>query len=123
VTESTSDSYETKHIKEEDKKRIEDILSKYKKSYHVPEVQEDHKLSNKVIQKYSTNWLNEFIIIFIRSTINNLKDYFLQGVRMFQTLFMALLIGLIFLNIKSNQKSIQDRVGVLFFLVLKYYPH
>lgn len=34
-----------------------------------------------------------------------------------QTLFMALLCGLIYLNLGNDQKSTQDRQGSLFFIV------
>lgn len=120
VTLTTVDTAEGKKNKEEDQERINQIVeyANQKIKYEFPPVSDDLALKNQKIRKYSTNWLNECVVVFIRAFINIMRDRMLTFARLFQAVFMGLLVGLIYLQMDRNQESVQDRVGVIFFILV-----
>lgn len=122
VTKETNQSTEELQTKrKEDIERIKKVLDYNEKTLvvEIPNSPSDFDFEKQKIQKYSTWWINEFIVLFIRCTINNLRDRVLTVARIFQVISMSLLVGLIFLQTKRNQAGIQNRIGSLFFILIK----
>ncbi|KAL9649908.1 hypothetical protein ABK040_011381 [Willaertia magna] len=67
---------------------------------------------------YGSSWWLQFIVIFWRSFINVMRDRVLTVARFIQSVIFAVLIGLIFLRLGYNQRGVQNRLGVLFFVLL-----
>jgi hypothetical protein len=60
----------------------------------------------------------QFRLLFSRSFKEVARDKFATVIRLFQTLFFAILVGLIYLNMGNGQASVVSRVGLLFFLCI-----
>ena len=116
ITESTSDTGEGKKLKQEDNERIEKILTNYNHTEVAPSV--DHLKTDIKKAKYNANWFTQFFVVMARAFVNILRDKILTFSRLFQNLAMAILVGLIFLQIGYDQQSVQDRNGVLFFCLV-----
>eukprot|EP01121_Diplochlamys_sp_Union-15-3_P009968 TRINITY_DN274_c0_g1_i2.p1 TRINITY_DN274_c0_g1~~TRINITY_DN274_c0_g1_i2.p1 ORF type:complete len:571 (+),score=60.37 TRINITY_DN274_c0_g1_i2:290-2002(+) len=67
--------------------------------------------------EYATNVFVQFACLLKRNLTNILRTPTVTYIQLFQTIFMALLVGSIFFDVKLNQGSIQDRVGALFFIL------
>jgi ATP-binding cassette, subfamily G (WHITE), eye pigment precursor transporter len=120
VTEEASDSMHKKKTKEEDTKRIETILSAYEKvEVEIPPLENELRMKKlKKVSSYSTNWFNELFVLFLRAMLNNLRDRMLTFARLFQVLTMGLVVGFLYLQVSNNQKSIQDKIGAMYFIML-----
>ncbi|KAF0973210.1 hypothetical protein FDP41_008417 [Naegleria fowleri] len=116
ITESTSDTDEGKKMKQEDNDRIEKILNHYKHVEIAPST--SHLETDIKKAKYNANWFTQFFVVMARAFVNILRDKILTFSRLFQNVVMALLVGLIFLQIGHDQQSVQDRNGVLFFCLI-----
>lgn len=77
------------------------------------EMKQDFKM-----RKYQSSWVTQFAVVFWRSMVNIARDRLLFFARLFQTIIMAVLVGLIYLRLGYTQRNIQDRTGVLFFSML-----
>lgn len=66
---------------------------------------------------FAVSWLKQLSCLCYRTFTNWVRSPMSTYVSLFQTLFMALLVGSIYFQIKNNQGSIQDRVGSLFFVI------
>ncbi|KAJ1844670.1 hypothetical protein LPJ70_002849, partial [Coemansia sp. RSA 2708] len=64
------------------------------------------------------NWFYEYSTLARRDWVNILRNVpFLSG-QIVQSIFMALLIGFMFFYLKHDAKSVQNRLGVLFIIVV-----
>ena len=63
-------------------------------------------------------WIGQFFWVYQRSIINSFRNQFMLILRVFQTLFTAILLGVIYFNIGDDQSTISDRTGVLFFAII-----
>jgi hypothetical protein len=74
-----------------------------------------HELdSSKFFQRasgFANQWMTEATVLYKRSTINLARDPLLTRARFFSTVFPAVLMGLIFLGLTDNQRSIQGKIG------------
>lgn len=61
-------------------------------------------------------WYTDFLILVFRAFMNKYRDFWGIAFQIFPTLFLAVLISLIFRDLGYEQRSIQDRTGVLFFI-------
>jgi ABC-2 type transporter len=81
-----------------------------------------HQLdSSKFFQRdsgFANRWMTEAAVLYKRSTINLARDPLLTRARFFSTVFPAVLMGLIFLGLTNNQRSIQGKIGGLFFCIM-----
>lgn len=66
---------------------------------------------------YATGYLYQLYVLFGRSMRGFTRAKLVNTIRLFQTLLFAIIIGLIYLRIGSDQTSITNRVGALFFIV------
>eukprot|EP01100_Stratorugosa_tubuloviscum_P002234 TRINITY_DN1509_c2_g1_i1.p1 TRINITY_DN1509_c2_g1~~TRINITY_DN1509_c2_g1_i1.p1 ORF type:complete len:639 (-),score=286.02 TRINITY_DN1509_c2_g1_i1:94-2010(-) len=62
-------------------------------------------------------WFTQFFVLCQRNFRVSSRTPLAAALQIFQAIFMGVLIGSIYWNIENNQTSIQDRVGVLFFLI------
>ncbi len=63
------------------------------------------------------SWCGEFGLLMRRHGLQSLRTPKALQLRLFQALFMAVLVSLVFMQIGDTQASIQSRNGALFFLV------
>lgn len=110
-----------KTVFEADVQRIDRIVQEYESSQapliRPPALSDDMK-PNFNVSKYQSYWIVQLFVILWRSLVNLTRDKLLFFARLFQTIVMAVLVGLIYLRIGYNQRNIQDRTGVLFFSML-----
>lgn len=66
---------------------------------------------------FKTNWFTQTGLLAQRSFRNFYRDKFLQIFKFINTVAFAIMIGLIYLQVDSDQTSITDRVGALFFIL------
>eukprot|EP00005_Dracoamoeba_jomungandri_P002507 CAMPEP_0174254988 /NCGR_PEP_ID=MMETSP0439-20130205/4318_1 /TAXON_ID=0 /ORGANISM="Stereomyxa ramosa, Strain Chinc5" /LENGTH=591 /DNA_ID=CAMNT_0015336919 /DNA_START=239 /DNA_END=2011 /DNA_ORIENTATION=- len=65
-----------------------------------------------------SNFFIQLLVLTIRDFLVTLRDQIAIKARLFQTIFFALLVGILYYDIGSNQQSIQDREGSLFFCIV-----
>lgn len=113
---------ENETLKKKQDSTIENILDSYQKvrtEYEsAPALKADVDYDMSKIGAYQSNWFIQFAVLFIRSMVNILRDGMLTFARLFQSLSMALIIGLIYLRTQNFQSNVQDRIGVLFFMLI-----
>ncbi|KAI9159291.1 hypothetical protein H9P43_008631 [Blastocladiella emersonii ATCC 22665] len=70
--------------------------------------------------KYVPRFAEQFAVLFGRASKNAFRNSLIIKAKLGQTLFIAVLIGLLYLNIPGRKAAsqIQDRIGVLFFLAI-----
>eukprot|EP01087_Luapelamoeba_hula_P004661 TRINITY_DN1458_c0_g1_i3.p1 TRINITY_DN1458_c0_g1~~TRINITY_DN1458_c0_g1_i3.p1 ORF type:complete len:729 (+),score=90.59 TRINITY_DN1458_c0_g1_i3:131-2317(+) len=78
----------------------------------------DEELPTRFKPQKSSNWLVQFILLYIRQSILNIRNKTTTYVRLIQTIFLALLVGILYQGIGDDQSSIQDRQGALFFITI-----
>jgi len=109
-------------LREVSDKRILHVLDSYEKQKdsveHPPELDPAKNYDLGRAQRYRSNWFTQFAVIFARSFISILRDRMLTMARLFQTVVMAVLVGLIFLRLGYFQSNVQDRIGAIFFILL-----
>ncbi|CAL1533119.1 unnamed protein product [Lymnaea stagnalis] len=79
----------------------------------------DHILLNEVTgeSRYSSSIVSQFTNLFWRSWTSQYRDDMLFGVRIMQTVVMALVLGLVYLQLDVDQKGVMNINGALFLLV------
>mmetsp|Transcript_11779 Transcript_11779/g.27031 ORF Transcript_11779/g.27031 Transcript_11779/m.27031 type:complete len:682 (+) Transcript_11779:59-2104(+) len=65
---------------------------------------------------YAVGIHKQFWYLFVRQTIDNIKNPGIYWVRLFMYIMLSFMIGTIYLNIGHGQKDIQDRFYLLYFL-------
>jgi len=68
--------------------------------------------------RYANNTITQCSLLLGRSAKNFYRNKVLNVIRLIQTLFFAVIIGLLYLRIGNNQTSITDRAGALFFILV-----
>ncbi|XP_014681142.1 PREDICTED: protein white-like isoform X2 [Priapulus caudatus] len=63
---------------------------------------------------YKASWLSQFSTLLQRSFVSIMREPLVVKVRTFQTVFVALLLGLVYLQQDLDQEGIQNITGVLF---------
>jgi ABC-type multidrug transport system ATPase subunit/ABC-type multidrug transport system permease subunit len=113
---------ESQELRDQQEKRIVSVLDAYEKrreEFEAPpalKVDVDYDMSK--VTSYASSWIVQFLVLFVRSFVNIIRDGMLTFARMFQTLSMSIIVGLIYLRIDYFQSNAQDRIGVLFFILL-----
>lgn len=119
ITKTANDSKDFQEQIKIEEKRIATLIEGHQKQgVDIPPIDSQFILENRKIQKYNQYVWWEFLILIVRFTLANLRDRMYTVVRSFQALSMAILVGLIYLQVKNNQKSIQDRMGAIFFILI-----
>ncbi|XP_044178939.1 protein white-like isoform X3 [Acropora millepora] len=66
---------------------------------------------------YKVPWCKQFCAVLWRSWLTNNRDSLLMRVRLYQMVFIGLVIGVCFFQVKYDQYGIQNIFGALFFMV------
>jgi len=67
---------------------------------------------------YVTRWCRDFAMLLWRSAVDRYRNWFELGILFCTTIFFAVLLSLVYSDMGTGQKSIQDRVGILFFITI-----
>lgn len=67
---------------------------------------------------FSVGFLKQFAVLLRRSVMQNLRDHVTNLILLVQAIFLAVLLGLIYIDLDKSQLGIQDRLGVLFFITI-----
>ncbi|EFC47894.1 abc transporter family protein [Naegleria gruberi] len=111
----TGDNLEKKKRQDE---RIEGVLNHYSKNVQLeipPTQQLDSNL--KRFSSYNSSWFAQFTVLTMRAFINIIRDKKVTMAKFVQNIVMSLFVGLIFLQLGYEQSNVQDRIGVLFFIL------
>nr|QNH67903.1 ATP-binding cassette transporter subfamily G-like protein 4 [Brachionus rotundiformis] len=115
--------------KQESKERVKRICDGYNSSKFCQEVMENVKKINgeqnlksasfqsKMNSAYKTSWFNQLKWLIWRSFLSTSRNPMETRILAIQTLFIALIFGLIYLQIEDNQEGVQNINGVLFLLI------
>jgi ATP-binding cassette, subfamily G (WHITE), member 2 len=68
-------------------------------------------------RKYATSWFVQLWHLVWRATINLVRNPMLTYVQLTQTIFFAVLVGLLYFQMEPDVDRIQDRVSALFFIL------
>ncbi|KAF0972059.1 hypothetical protein FDP41_009755 [Naegleria fowleri] len=93
-------------------------------------VQNFEEMKNKIIpslhdtfQEYSlpkverSSWMTQFFVMFVRGFLNQWRDFKYTKIRIVQQIIYAILVGCIYFQTKNDQNSVQNKLGLLFFVV------
>eukprot|EP00455_Lapot_gusevi_P047435 TRINITY_DN6411_c0_g1_i2.p1 TRINITY_DN6411_c0_g1~~TRINITY_DN6411_c0_g1_i2.p1 ORF type:complete len:402 (-),score=109.31 TRINITY_DN6411_c0_g1_i2:48-1253(-) len=64
---------------------------------------------------FFSNFCTQFMLLLRRAWNNQLRNRMMVLGKLMQTLIMSVIVGVIFLQLDNDQKSVQDRQGALFF--------
>jgi ABC-type multidrug transport system permease subunit len=70
-------------------------------------------LDKLVAERVRSSYMLQLVALSGRSWRNTMRDPMLTVVRVFQTLFFGLLLGLLYINLDTSDASVQDRNGLL----------
>lgn len=67
--------------------------------------------------EYASTWWEQCYVLSHRTLVNNLRNPYLIRTQYALTLLLALLIGGIYWHVSNDIAGVQDRAGVMFFLI------
>ena len=68
--------------------------------------------------RYAASFFTQLTTLYHRSTLATLRDPILTKARAIQAIVIAVVIGLIYLRLRNNQKSVQDKMGAIFVCII-----
>jgi hypothetical protein len=110
----------------ESKKRVDQLVEAYQKS----EICREHTKASVITValpskeevsregKYAQGYISQFFNLAKRNFVESARNPLLARATLGQTLFLSLIMGLIYLRLGNSQKSSQDRLGALFFFCI-----
>uniref|UniRef100_A0A7S4NXY8 ABC transporter domain-containing protein n=1 Tax=Guillardia theta TaxID=55529 RepID=A0A7S4NXY8_GUITH len=102
------------------REQIEGLLSEYAESSTFKDMEARVKVPGSGVDKSSSSFspslLLQMSVLFGRAKNNAIRNRLILRAKIGQSLFMGLLVGLIYRDLQTNQRSIQDRTGALFFV-------
>ncbi|KAJ2784550.1 hypothetical protein GGI15_002228 [Coemansia interrupta] len=75
-------------------------------------------IANDVGSK-KNSWISEYITLFRRDWTNIYRDIYYSVCQILQPIAMCLMIGFMFYNLKHDELSIQNRLGVLYIIIVQ----
>lgn len=121
-----SDDHRSEDARKESDLRVSSLLKAYQQS-HLAKIssfdtnsEKNSESSDSTKKKTSSlsSWWNQVCVLTLRAARNSYHDKMTIGSRVFKNIVIGVVFGLIYLRMGHNQKSIGDRVGILFFLLL-----
>jgi ABC-type multidrug transport system ATPase subunit/ABC-type multidrug transport system permease subunit len=106
---------------EQDQQRLKYIIDSYQKQSSNSNITIPDEMANVCLKKYtgySSSWIMQIIVLFMRSTLNIYRDRSFLITRAVQTVLLAVLTGLVSLRLGYTQKNVIDRAGALFFVMV-----
>ncbi|KAE8990852.1 Protein white [Phytophthora fragariae] len=103
--------------------RVEGLKQEWLKHQSLPQIEHedfhgDGRASECHFEDSRLEWLGQIAVLVQRNVIRFVRDKFAFHAAIFQTLFISLVVGLIFLQLHLNQGGIQNFTGGFFFLVV-----
>jgi len=102
------------------REKISELLAEYAESLTFKEMEARLQVPGSGVDKSTANFsaslLLQMSVLFNRAKNNAIRNRLILRAKVGQSIFMGLLVGLIYRDLKHNQKSIQDRTGALFFI-------
>ncbi|RLN52511.1 hypothetical protein BBP00_00009599, partial [Phytophthora kernoviae] len=100
--------------------RVEALKQEWMKYQTLPQLNRDGCSSGDEshFEDSRLDWFGQIIVLAQRSTIRFVRDRFAFHAAIFQTLFVSLIVGLIFLQLDLDQSGIQNFTGGFFFLIV-----
>ncbi|EKX39193.1 hypothetical protein GUITHDRAFT_76568, partial [Guillardia theta CCMP2712] len=100
--------------------RVQSLLNEYVTSGTLSRMEEAAAAPGPGVsgsgQEKGAGVMTELAVLFTRARRNAVRNRMILRAKIGQSMFMGLLVGLIYRNLQTNQKSIQDRNGALFFV-------
>lgn len=78
----------------------------------------EHKQSKLDDSAYITGWWTQFTTLISRSFTTSKRDPVTTKARLGQALVISIVIGLIYLQLGDSQKDVQNKLGVVYFMLL-----
>ncbi|KAL9655360.1 hypothetical protein ABK040_011201 [Willaertia magna] len=103
--------------KRQENLRIESVLNSYQHKKEIIDL-DGYDQSLKGFSKFKNNWISQFFVLFLRSLLDLIRDTQLTFTKLIQYISMALMVGLVFIRLEYAQSDVQNRIGVLFFILL-----
>lgn len=84
-----------------------------------PERQDSFKDEDVAVRRspYKVSWIKQFRSVFWRSWLTFNRDVVIFRVRLYQSIFVGLIAGIIYFQTKVDQAGIQNISGAIFFLI------
>ncbi|KAG7378512.1 hypothetical protein PHYPSEUDO_009970 [Phytophthora pseudosyringae] len=103
--------------------RVEGLKQEWLKHQTLPQVDHEDfhggsRESECQFEDSRLEWIGQIAVLVQRNTIRFVRDRFAFHAAIFQTLFVSLVVGLIFLRLDLDQDGIQNFTGGFFFLVV-----
>lgn len=112
----------TPEAKEAASARVDKLLNKYKTSDRCKQILRNSVASGPGVAHddvhATASLFVQLQVLFSRAKSNALRNRMILRAKLGQGIFMGLLVGLVYLDLGTNQKAIQDRTGALFFLAV-----
>eukprot|EP01017_Pseudomicrothorax_dubius_P021861 TRINITY_DN2351_c0_g1_i6.p1 TRINITY_DN2351_c0_g1~~TRINITY_DN2351_c0_g1_i6.p1 ORF type:complete len:640 (-),score=172.28 TRINITY_DN2351_c0_g1_i6:54-1973(-) len=116
VAETNGEELSSDQVKTRFEERITKFVTSYRNdSSDVAVPQENEELAQG--RQWQTPFITQFALVFYRSWVNQFRNPMEMFMKTFQSIFMALLTYLVFNDLGTDFSGIQNRKGVLFFLV------
>jgi len=124
ITEDLFAAHISKKSRTEQDERIKKILNSYEQS-----VIEQSALSSPLIKEHlaqeerklpkrqRSSWLTQFLVLCMRGFLNQWRDYKYTKTKMVQQVIYAILVGFFYFQTANDQKSVQSKLGLLFFVI------
>lgn len=100
--------------------RIQQAIEEFGKQYSVipPEAPDELREQDLEVPRFKSTYLTQFLVIFSRSTVNLFNNRPVLAARFGQTVILAFILGITFLQISDTANTVQDRIGALFIVVI-----
>ncbi|OWZ01492.1 ABC transporter [Phytophthora megakarya] len=102
--------------------RVEGLKEEWLKHQTLPQIDHEDFLGERqsdcLFEDSRLEWIGQIVVLVQRNVIRFVRDRFAFHAAIFQTLFVSLVVGLIFLQLDLDQDGIQNFTGGFFFLVV-----
>ncbi|EEY67301.1 ATP-binding Cassette (ABC) Superfamily [Phytophthora infestans T30-4] len=101
--------------------RVERLKNEWRKRQALPRIEEFHNGSGQNECHYEDSrlgWVDQIAVLVQRNVVRFVRDRLAFHADIFQTLFVSVLIGLIFLQLELDQSGVQNFTGGFFFLIV-----
>ncbi|KAJ2664176.1 hypothetical protein IWW48_000945 [Coemansia sp. RSA 1200] len=95
--------------------------SVYYESYTSPDKDITNEAANLALYEVTprNSWLSEVLVLLKRDYVLNIRNLSLFYGALYQSFMMTIFIGFVFFQLKTDQASIQNRIGALFMLLIQ----
>ncbi|KAK1942575.1 Protein white [Phytophthora citrophthora] len=102
--------------------RVEGLKQEWLKHQALPQIDHEdfhgERNSDCHFEDSRLEWIGQIAVLVQRNVIRFIRDRFAFHAAIFQTIFVALVVGLIFLQLELDQDGIQNFTGGFFFLIV-----